>query len=324
MGMLFNHPPLAGLAMAGLLGVSDALSLPFPTALKLATALADMFTCLMVAKTVGSLARSQSLGWWAGSFYSVGLCQVLISGVHANTDSFYVLFLLVSLYCIDVRKAPRCGGLFFALALNVKLIPILLLPALLVVMHQAKQVRQFTSGLFLGVVPIIVAALLYGQPFMKNVLGYTPVPSFLWGLQTLRIFSTDQTQAAFTLSSLSKYAALITSLVGAAIMTQLPKAKAAQALALTSCLFATLSPVFAIQYLALPVALLAVASPRMAILLSSISGLSVLAIYVGPGHTRLWSLATSISNCLLLLAWEVVIVSCYLLSRRSLPEPPEH
>ena len=74
---LFNHPPLAGLAVAGLLWLSDSVSFPFANALKLVTSVADIGIGFMVFRLVEHRTQSRTFGWWSAALYSLGLCQMM-------------------------------------------------------------------------------------------------------------------------------------------------------------------------------------------------------------------------------------------------------
>ena len=305
---LFNHPPLAGLAAAGLLVVANTFSLPFSIALRLAASCADIATSLLLVLIGERLSLNRTNGWWLCACYSIGLCQIVISGVHGNTDPFYTFFLVACVGLIDLYRRPFWAGIAFACALNVKLIPLMFLPALVVVVRGGVGRAKFITGLLLGGLPLVVAIFAFGHAFTANVFGYSPAPGFLWGPQFLSVLTDNSVQAALDLAALSRFAVGIIALIVALLAMRRKGMSALDVATLVSCLFTVLSPVFALQYLLLPTSFVVLLSRRLGLLYSSCAGLMLVDIY--------WSLeqgggATPVANVLSLCSWGTIVLATF-------------
>jgi len=60
----------------------------------------------------------------------MALCpiSILISGFHGNTDPIMVFFILLSVYLLESRALAWAAGLAFGMAINIKIVPLILVP----------------------------------------------------------------------------------------------------------------------------------------------------------------------------------------------------
>jgi hypothetical protein len=180
----FNQPPLA-IAMIDLWARgADWSGIPFRTVLRLSSSLADLLSLLLVvqlSKHVPGLRVS------CVALTALAACPVsiLISGFHGNSDPIMMLLVLLSLYGLEVLDSPMLCGLALGLAMEVKIVPaILVLPLLL-------YLRNWRSRIVCGS-SILIAALLPALPYLladpgaviKKVLGYRSF-SGVWGLTSM-------------------------------------------------------------------------------------------------------------------------------------------
>jgi hypothetical protein len=98
---------------------------------------------------------------------------ILISAYHCNTDNIYAFLSLLSIYLLADRRRFFLGGLALAAAINVKLIPILLIPVAVALCRDWREARSLLGGLMIGVIPFVP---LLAEPgvMLRNLLGYTP------------------------------------------------------------------------------------------------------------------------------------------------------
>jgi hypothetical protein len=108
------------------------------------------------------------------------LDALLVSGYHCNTDSIYAFFSLLAAYYIEERK-PLRAGLALGVAINIKLIPVLLIAPLYTLCRNRRDTMWFTAGLELGFIPFIPPLLGASEGFIAHVLGYRSLVQ-PWGI----------------------------------------------------------------------------------------------------------------------------------------------
>ena len=70
--------------------------------------------------------------------------RILVSGYHGNTDAVYAMLSLLAVYLLQDRNRPLLAGLALGLAINIKLIPVLLIPPLVLA---AQSIREMLCSL---------------------------------------------------------------------------------------------------------------------------------------------------------------------------------
>lgn len=183
---LYNHPPLVGYFLEGV-GAAGDLGLRSNFTIRALASLADVASALLAFELVRKR-RGPREGALVGAFVAVSPVLFVISGFHNNTDPIFVLFTLVSVYLLADRQRPGLAGAAIAIALSIKIVPIVAVPALLVFAgrHGRKTVVRFCAGLALVVlVAWGPAVLLEWGPIKMNVLGYQGVGDSHWGLPQL-------------------------------------------------------------------------------------------------------------------------------------------
>ena len=242
----FNHPPVISIFISWLVYYGREFSIPFAQLLKLASAIADM-TIIVLVYIAGRLSIGKNFGLKSGAFYSLSVCSILISSVHGNTDSECLALVLAAVLLLQFVNKGFLAGLAFGAALNVKLIPLLLLPPLLSACRARRIAYLFSGGVAIGLIPIVWAAIAVGQPFIKNVLSYVPPTVFLWGAQLLLpVFNLN-----FLSGELAEYGKyLLLAIVTLMAIANLAKWRLTplQMSLLTFYLFTAFAPVFALQY----------------------------------------------------------------------------
>ncbi|MDB5303398.1 MAG: rane protein, partial [Phycisphaerales bacterium] len=97
---------------------------------------------------------------------------ILVSGYHGNTDAVYAFFCLLCVYLIEDLKRPLLGGLALAAAINIKLIPVLLILPLVLTFRRWGDFLRFAIGVALGALPFVPVLLLARPSFTHNALAY--------------------------------------------------------------------------------------------------------------------------------------------------------
>jgi hypothetical protein len=163
----FNHTPLVGWFCAGIYGIGHGFA--FNWLLRLPGIIADFLA-------VGVLARWSASGGrpplWALLLFALSPVNFMISGFHGNFDPVLAWLLLLAAREGERNRAGWCG-LFFGLACQVKIIPLLLAPALFFFWLQHRRARVFffaaSATILAGWATPLVAL---PETFLHQVLGY--------------------------------------------------------------------------------------------------------------------------------------------------------
>jgi uncharacterized membrane protein len=178
----FNHPPLTAYYICFIYKLDQLPFLRenginFPFLLRLPGILADLVVALVVIRLASTDQRLRSHPWSVALFV-LSPVSFMVSGFHGNTDPVMVMFLVLMAWSC-LKGNPWLAGLCFALSCQVKIVPLLLFPVLLLFWSHRR-------ALFSFVIPFALASvLLWSQPlltcpglFLKNVLTY----GSFWGL----------------------------------------------------------------------------------------------------------------------------------------------
>jgi Gpi18-like mannosyltransferase len=106
--------------------LSQKIGVSFPTVFKLPMLLADAVACWLLHQIVARRAGTIS-GWVSAGVYAIAPISILITAHHCNTEPLYVMLALAAALATD-RGRPLLAGLLLGAAINVKLVPVLLIP----------------------------------------------------------------------------------------------------------------------------------------------------------------------------------------------------
>jgi 4-amino-4-deoxy-L-arabinose transferase-like glycosyltransferase len=245
----YNHPPAIGYFLQLVdLGRHHGLSIGF--SIRTVASLADVGTALLVFEI---LRRRRSLreATWAACLVAASPVLVIISGFHGNTDPIFVLFTLLALHLLADRDKPLAGGLSMGLAIGIKIVPVVAIPALLVLafIRGRRSLFRFGAGFLISFgITWLPALISEGRPVREHVLGYAGSGISQWGLIQVGHWFHDPAWADFLTDSGRFPIVLLCALVPAALVWRRP-AMAAEAVGLSLVAFLFLSPAFGCQYL---------------------------------------------------------------------------
>ena len=182
----FNHPPLTAYYLRAIYFVTEQrwcqdLGFHFLFLLRLPGIIADF---LVVVILLRFRKIDINIPTWALALFALSPVSLMVSGFHGNTDPVMVLLLVCAVW-MCLRNQPMLAGLFFALSCQIKIVPLLLLPAFILFWWSQNRSRGFlitgaiTTGL-LWVEPLTKFSIL----FAKNVLAYGSYWG-LWGITYL-------------------------------------------------------------------------------------------------------------------------------------------
>ncbi|HMB95791.1 MAG TPA: hypothetical protein VKK61_07105 [Tepidisphaeraceae bacterium] len=169
---LLNHPPLPVLWRQLAWQLHSQYWFAFLT--KLPAIAADAGSCWLLAKILKDH-RVQAVAAMAFSPIAI-----LISGYHCNTDNIYAFFSLLSMYFIASDLRFFLAGLALAAAINIKLIPLLLIPIAFSFCRNKRDAGRLLAGLAIGVIPFL-PLLAAADAIVNNMLNYSSWVSE-WGI----------------------------------------------------------------------------------------------------------------------------------------------
>lgn len=286
---LFNHPPLPGwwswIAFV-LARRSDAV---FPIVFRLPVIAADLLSALLVRKVALARGATPRAALAMAAMYAWNPCAILISGYHGNTDAIYAMLSLLSLYLLADRSKPLLAGLALGAAINIKLIPVLLIPALTLTARSRRELFLLIAGLAVMAVPFL-PPLMMEPAFARNVLAYRSQMDN-WGIPALLALASGQplpptgpppeshpATAYFRIGSWIVLAAVFAWAVFARLRGIEDRYRVAAG---AYALFLLLTPGFGVQYLVLlaPLLYATSAKPTFANAYGLFAGLFLLAAY---------------------------------------------
>ena len=330
----FNHPPLPGYFAAGVYWVTHLGANPpdlnarymgfsFPFVFKMFDVAADALTCRLLWKILLPR-RGAIFAAGAACLFAWSPDSILLTGHHCNTDPIYVMLCLLCVYLVEDRGRDFLGGLALAAAINVKLIPVLLILPFAGTYHDRRRAARFLFGVFPGIIPFIPVLLLEGRKFYYHAIAYGSTAG-KWGIDYFLLESLGDPRLHRMVNIIgSEYFVKGRFIIIAAVLLMTIRARrtrrfncytlAAAALAL----FLILTPGFGIQYTLLVLPLL-YATGRMlaATIYSLLTGaflfFSYFANWKGGLPIDTWSnFGVGSSGPLYgLLAWATLIVFVY-------------
>jgi uncharacterized membrane protein len=223
---------------------------------------------------------------FAAIIYALSPIAILAAAHHGNLDPLPATLALLAVALIEENRRFFAAGLVLGLAINVKLIPILLLPALFLSMRTRREALQFAGGLAILALPSVWMLLVAPSAYFARVLSYSGLPSH-WGIGHILTEISRNAELAARAVALSdawfargKYV-MLGAILLLAIYARRHRDESDRYTisAATMCLFLVLAPAFGLQYLIYPAALLAITAPRAALLYFLVGGAFMLLSY---------------------------------------------
>jgi hypothetical protein len=324
----FNHPPLMGRFSVLALRLGALLHEPFMDVFKAPIILADVAAAgllWLIWRERGERKAAQ-----IAVLFSFNLVSILVSAYHGNTDCLLATLCLASAYGVH-REKWGWAGLALGAAINVKIVPVMLLPVFGLMLPSRRALLRFGLGLAVCALPFLPVVWRIWPVFYRNVFAYNSIP-FRWGVPLL-IESTDQTlpQLAHWLRTYyvphARFVILGSMLLIGLLQRWRRQLNAFEAGALALSLFLVLLPGFGVQYLAWVVPLLFAADPEVALEFSAYGGVfAFLIYYLFWTGTRPWfsdfiSDFPSPSPFVGVFAWAALLRYCIASFRKLLAQP---
>jgi hypothetical protein len=273
---VFNHPPLIGLFSSWMWDLADQDMQIFARLIKL-PGLAGELLAMLALHRIGGIRLA--------ALYALLPAPILVAAYHGNTDCLYAAFALIAALVWD-RKCYMLAGFALAAALNVKLIPLVLVPLFVIASPNRKALIRFSLALGLGMLPYLLPALQAGEAMYRNMITYNSNPDE-WGFLALLndAEKRPETQAlvmplrVFVLEA-GRYVIMGSSIALALCSRRRLRLSMREQVALVAALFLFFAPGFGVQYVAFVVPLLLAVSVYAGVFWGVTSGAFIGTLYV--------------------------------------------
>ena len=305
----FNHPPLA----AGLLAFLNTVARHGPTIrflIRVPAILSDIGSTLLIFEIVSN-ASPRRVAYQRAIAFALSPIMLVISGFHGNTDPVFIFAVLLAVYWTTTVKRPLWSGVAMGCALGIKLVPIVAVPAFLVmVFRHVREPRRWLVG-FCSVSALIwmPAAVSQWDGLVRNVFSYQggdPRTSG-WGIAVLAQAFNVGGVADFLAGPARFVLLIVCAGIPVLIIWRRPQhVSAGVFLSLSLLLFVT--PGFGTQYLVWGAVGTLLADFDGGVLYNSLAGLLVMVVYTRWSGTLPWDRAiastfTSGERLIALAAW---------------------
>lgn len=332
----FIHPPFIIHALEAWGALAHISGLPLRFWLRFTCAAADLGSLALLMRMLGTR-RRDAQAWMALSLFAVSPIAILVSGFHGNTDPILIFFVLLSICLIESQRPAWLAGVALGMAMNIKILPLLLAPAALLSLPGTRRRIEFCAGgvaVFLaGSLPVLVVA---PELVVTRVFGYSS-QSGPWGLSLLAVASLQSPPLAWLYDVHARYGKILSLclVLGASLW---PRPRPVRnglfmRVGFLMFLFLSLTPGFGVQYLAWLVPWVVALGVRPTATYYLAGTVFLFAYYTAAAARFPWYLANSLEHpawtapviCLGLICWVVVccIALIYVRSlRASSADPP--
>jgi hypothetical protein len=276
-----NNPPGISLLVANLLDFGELVNLPFPFLHRGIGILGEML-CVVLLIITGYKQQRPLHGFLMGAVFALNPLSMLVSGYHGHTDGICGVLAFLAFFIWVHWREGFWAGIFLGASMNVKLIPLLLCPALLLSMETWQQRLLCLLGLGVSCSSFVVMWLYGGSDFYSRVFGYRSILDY-WGIQTFLLIGQTNYPAY---SEVFKYISTGFQSIGpylilgaVSILNLFFKRNAFERAAVSYALFAVLAPGFGITYPAMFMPFFCVVSLWWGAIYSIVNGLALLAVY---------------------------------------------
>jgi Gpi18-like mannosyltransferase len=287
----FNHPPIpAYWAMIAYeltknstyTAHQDSVS-AFPFVFRIPDILADALSCWLLYR-IGSSRAGPRAGAILALAFAWSPCAILISAHHGSTDSIYAALCLLAVYCAAELDAPFLAGLALGAAINIKLIPVFLIPPMLAAYRSRRDLSRFFAGLAIMAIPFLPVLFAAGRDFAHYAMAYSSVKDY-WGfngcfLEIAHVagFAAIGTHLVNIYTAVGRYL-LAGCVVAFSILARRRRIDFFNATAGCAAIFLILTPGFGLQYLVFVLPILLAANFKAGLRYSLLSGMFLLIAY---------------------------------------------
>jgi hypothetical protein len=272
----YNHPPLMCYFAVLALSASRATGLPFEALFKLLPLGADVLAGVLLYRRWQQRAGR---GLLAVAALALSLDSILVTAYHGNTDSLMASLVLLAAVLFD---AGRIGWAGFALgaAINVKLVPVLLLPVFLFQCRERRRALTFVGACAIWALPFVPIVLDVPRTFYRQMIGYNS-NGHRWGLNAL-LEPLGGVHELFRRRG--RHLVILALCVVGYVGGSRRRWSACELTTLALATFLLLTPGFGVQYTVWVLPVLLAVDLRLGALYGTVAGVFLLAVY-----TQFWT-----------------------------------
>ncbi len=326
----YNHPPLMGYVLEVVNGLKD-LGIPVRISIRTLASVSGVLCALLVFVLVRKR-RTEREALAAGILVAVSPVLFTISAFHGNTDPIFTMLTLGGAYLLVDRKWPGWAGAVIAIAIGVKVVVVVAVPALLV--YAALSGRRVLTR-FVGVGLIVFAitwgpALVFdGAHMVKHVLDYPGLGLAQWGFMQFGHWAGNPWWVHWAQQPGRLLIVAACGVIPALGVWRRPES-VVTATALAFCAFLVVSPAFAVQYLAWAAAASFLLSFWGGVAYNLVAGILLVQIYDRWSGNRFFGTFQGVAFyhpmtphevVLGMLAWGALLLTCWAGVRRIWSEP---
>ena len=292
-GTLYNHPPLVGLFLVGINHLSR-WGVPLNFTLRATCALADVGSTVLLYLLVKSRSEVDRANRSALLLCASPLL-LAVSGFHGNTDPIFLMFVLLGVYLLVCQDSPLSAGAAMALAVSIKLVPVVVIPSLAVYAWRRRRsdLPRFLAG-FIGLFVAIWGSALIREwgPLRSHVLGYAGISTRWWGLPQFASWLGHPQTGQLLAGHLALPIVAMSALTPAVLTWRRPSSVVVTT-ATSLALFLLLSPAIGVQYLVWPLAAAYLISEPWASAYNVLASALAVALYTRWSGSIIWNVADS-------------------------------
>jgi hypothetical protein len=288
---VFAHPPLI-IHLLQFLSWAQALTgLSFPFLFRLLSILADIGSAVLLRRLL-SASSGVEQSFLPACLFAGAPLLIFLSGFHGNTDPIMVFFLLLCVWLLSERRIPWVAGVAFGIGCNVKVWPLILVPAIVLSIPGFRDRLLFSVSalltFLLGALPVAAEnpSLVAGKVF-----GYSSLIDH-WGLS--RILPLIGLPSLLVLYDQFGRPLLLLAGIGAGIwLSWKSRAGIPLRIGLVTSLFLVFTPGFGIQYLSWLLPWVAFLGSETLLIYLICTGLFMFHVYSFWSNGLPWNIADS-------------------------------
>jgi glycosyltransferase involved in cell wall biosynthesis len=180
----YNHPPLVSSALLVLGNITAGAPYLFPFLFRLPAIIADVGSAVLLWK-LASRCYGRGIALKGVALFALSPVLIMVSGFHGNTDPVFVFWILWGAYFLVCRGSWPAAALCIGLSLNIKIVPIIIIPAFFFWIDTWRR----RMGFLLVVGAVALAGFSYHlwacfPDLWRNIFAYGGIKG-IWGLGRL-------------------------------------------------------------------------------------------------------------------------------------------
>jgi hypothetical protein len=242
--ILFNHPPFMVQVLKLLHWLVSSTGIRLEFLLRLLGIIADIATILLVARLSKTDIASLLV-------LALSPIAIFVSGFHGNTDPVMICLVVLAIYLFETQPSILWAGLAFGMAMNIKIVPVILLPVFFLLAQTARRRILFLTGVALAFLAGSTPLIFQEFPvLLRNVVGYGSLKG-IWGVTKITgaIGQRVHREDFLPLSSIVMRVVFPIILTLLAFLLQRRRVPLFKAVSISMFGFLAITPGFGVQYL---------------------------------------------------------------------------